>query len=50
MDTFNNSATAQLERLAQAQDLLNTLGIVAIWFIAVGVVLALWNIIKRHDP
>lgn len=50
MDTFNNPAMAQLERLAQAQDALNALGTAAIWLIALGVALAVWNISKRRDP
>lgn len=50
MDTFNNPAMAQLERLSQAQDALNALGTAAIWLIALGVALAVWNTIKRRDP
>lgn len=50
MDTFNNPAMAQLERLAQAQDALNSLGTAAIWLIAFGVALVVWNTIKRRDP
>ena len=50
MDTFNNPAMAHLERLAQAQDALNALGTAAVWLIALGVALAVWNISKRRDP
>lgn len=50
MDTFNNPAMAQLERLAEAQEALNALGTAAIWLIALGVALAVWNTIKRRDP
>lgn len=45
-----NPTLAALDRLAEAQEALNALGTAAIWLIALGVALAVWNTIKRRDP
>lgn len=45
-----NPTMAALDRLAHVEQSLSALGTAAVWLIAAGVALAIWNLSKRRDP